>query len=79
MSDQVKERDGLEAEAAYRPGALVKSNKASKHVEADALYVITKVSAKSVSIVVLGGAATGQYVNAPRGLLDIIKPEDVLK
>jgi hypothetical protein len=69
----------FEAEAAYRPGALVKANKASRHVEADALYVITKISAKSVSIVILGGTSTGQYVNAPRGLLDIIKPEDVLK
>lgn len=64
---------------AYRPGALVKPNKPSKHIKAGQLYVITKVSAKTVSIVELGGAPHGQYVNAPIALLDIVKPEDVLK
>jgi hypothetical protein len=69
----------LDAKAAYRAGALVKPNKPSAKVKKGQLYVIIKVNAKSVSIVELGGNASGAYLTAPVELLDIVKPEDVLK
>ncbi|MGX5718379.1 hypothetical protein [Arthrobacter sp. MAHUQ-56] len=68
----------LEADAKFRPGALVRPTKASKHVDVNTLYVITKTSTKTVSIVELGGNASNAYVNAPRQLLAIIDPADVL-
>lgn len=69
----------MDAEAAYRPGALVKATKASKHVDPNTVYVITKVSPKTVSIVELGGNPNNLYINSPRSLLAIVDPKDVLK
>lgn len=66
----------LDAAAAYREGAIVKPNKPSKHFTPGMLFVITKVNAKTVSISQLGG---GVNLNSPTALLDIVKPEDVLK
>ena len=68
----------LEAEAKFRPGALVRPTKASKHVDVNTLYVITKTSTKTVSIVELGGNASNAYINAPRGLLAIVPPAEVV-
>lgn len=66
----------LDALAAFREGAIVKPNKPSKHFTPGMLFVITKVNAKTVSISQLGG---GVNLNSPTSLLDIVKPEDVLK
>ena len=69
----------LEAEAKFRVGALVKTNKPSKHADANAVYVIIKASAKTVSIVELGGNARGAYITAPRPLLTVIDPSELIK
>lgn len=69
----------LEADAQFRPGALVKPTKANKHVDANALYVILKANAKTVNITELGGNLSNSYLTAPRGALAIVDPADVLK
>jgi hypothetical protein len=68
----------LEADAKFRPGALVRPTKASKHVDVNTLYVIVKASAKTVSIIELGGNAANSYLTAPRPLLAIVDPAEVL-
>lgn len=65
--------------AAFRVGSIVKTKKPSKHADPNALYVIIKESAKTVSIIELGGNAQGSYLTAPRTLLTIVNPADVLK
>lgn len=67
----------IEAEAALCPGALVRVTKASKHADPNALYVILKDNAKTVTITELGGGSHG--LNAPRSLLAVVDPADVLK
>lgn len=69
----------LDADAQFRPGALVRVTKPNKHVDPKALYVITKASEKTVSIVVIGGTSNGAYINAPRNLLTLVDPSEVLK
>lgn len=69
----------LEAEAKFRPGALVRTIKASKHSDPNALYVILKASAKTVSITEIGGNPNGSYLTAGRGGLTIVDAADVLK
>jgi DNA-binding beta-propeller fold protein YncE len=69
----------FEAESKFRVGALVKTVKASKHADPNKVYVIIKESPKTVSIIELGGNAQGAYMTAPRHLLTVIDPADVLK
>lgn len=69
----------VNAEAAYRAGALVRTIKASKHVDPATLYVIIKANSKTVSITELGGSLSGVVINAPRSALSIVEPADVLK
>lgn len=68
----------IEAEAAFRPGALVRVTKASKHADPNTLYVILKDNPKTVTITELGGNVAGT-LSAPRALLAIVEPSDVLK
>lgn len=69
----------LNAEALYRPGALVRPVKASKHANPNALYVILKANAKTVSFTEIGGNPNGAHLNGPRSLLAIVDPADALK
>lgn len=67
------------ADAAFRAGALVRTIKASKHVDPNTLYVIIKANSKSVSITELGGSLAGVVINAPRSALSLVELADVLK
>jgi hypothetical protein len=69
----------IEAEAQFRPGALVRTIKANKHVDPNALYVILKANAKTVSITEIGGNSSGAHLTAGRAGLAIVDPADVLK